>query len=77
MTLSTLLLHCLFFSTPIDGDPDDSPTISSLLLPTCKVREEDSSHHRIGLLPIGFVLPLIRRDNSIVFNIVFTRKIVL
>jgi hypothetical protein len=33
------------FLSLVSGDPDDSPTFSSLLLPTCKVREEDSSHH--------------------------------
>jgi hypothetical protein len=71
----------LFISPPplVSGDPDDSPTISSLLLaisslllPTCKVCEGDSSHHQIGLLPIRFVLPLLRRDNSAVFNLVFS-----
>jgi hypothetical protein len=63
----------LFIFLPqVGGDPDDSSTISSLVLPTYKVREGDSSHHRIGPLPIGFVSPLLRRGNSIVFNLVFS-----
>jgi hypothetical protein len=60
VTLNTHPLHCLFFSPPIGGDPDDSLTISSLLLPTCKVHEGDSSHHQIGPLPFEFVLPLLQ-----------------
>jgi hypothetical protein len=67
-----LSLHYLFFSPSVGGDPDDSPVISSLLLPTCKVREGDYSHHRIGPLSIGFVPPLLHRDNSIVFNLLFS-----
>jgi hypothetical protein len=69
---NTLSFYCLFFSSPVGGGPDDSLTISSLLLPTCKVCEMDSSHHRIGPLPIGFVLYLLRHDNFIVFNLVFS-----
>jgi hypothetical protein len=57
---------------PVGGDLDDSTTIYSLLLPTCKVHEGDSSHHRIGPLPIGFVPPLRCHGNSIVFNLVFS-----
>jgi hypothetical protein len=72
VTLNTVSLYCLFFSPPVSGNPDDSLTISSLLLPTCKVREEDSSHHQIGPLPIGFILPLLRCDNFIMFNLVFS-----
>jgi hypothetical protein len=72
MILNTLSLNCLFFSLSVDGDAHDFPTISSLLLSTCKVREGDSFHHRIGPLPIGFVLPLLCRDNFIVFNLVFS-----
>jgi hypothetical protein len=72
VTLNTLSLHCLFFSPLVGGDLDDSPVISSLLLSTSKVHEGDSSHHRIGPLPIRFVLPLLRHDNSIVFNLVFS-----
>jgi hypothetical protein len=60
ITPNTLWLHYLFFSPPVDGDPDDSPAISSLLLPTCKVHEGDSSLHRIGPLPLGFVPPLLQ-----------------
>jgi hypothetical protein len=51
--------------------PDDFPVISTLLL-TCKVREGDSFHYQIGLLPIGFVPHLLRRGNSIMFNLVFS-----
>jgi hypothetical protein len=40
---NTLSLHCLFFSPPVGGDPDDSAAISSLLLPTCKVCKDNSS----------------------------------
>jgi hypothetical protein len=69
----TFTLLFIFLSPPpVDGDPDDYMTIYSLLLPTCKVYEGDSSHHRIGLLPIGFVPPLHRRGNSLVFNLVFS-----
>jgi hypothetical protein len=72
VTPNTLSLYCLFFSPPVGVDPDDSLAISSLLLPTCKVCEGDTSHHRIGPLPMEFVLPLLHRDNSIVFNLVFS-----
>jgi hypothetical protein len=34
--LESLSLHCLFFFPPVDGDPEDSLAISSLLLSTCK-----------------------------------------
>jgi hypothetical protein len=73
VTLNTLSLHCLFFlSLLVGGDLDDYTTIYSLVLPNCKVREGDSSPHRIGLLPIGFVPPIRRHGNSIVFNLVFS-----
>jgi hypothetical protein len=62
----------IFLSPRVGGNTDDSPAISSLLLPTCKVREEDSSRYQIGPLPIGFVHPLLHRGNSIVFNLVFS-----
>jgi hypothetical protein len=56
----TLLFIFLPPPPPVGSGPDDSPAISSLLLPTCMVREGDSSCHRIGLLPLGFVLPLLQ-----------------
>jgi hypothetical protein len=64
----------LFISPPppVDGDPDNSAMIYSLLLSTCKFCEGDSSHHQIGPLPIGFVPPLRHHGNSIVFNLVFS-----
>jgi hypothetical protein len=65
-------LHYLSFSPPVGSDLDDSTTISSQLMPTCKVRVGDFSCHRIGSLPIGFVPPLLHRGNSIVFNLVFS-----
>jgi hypothetical protein len=68
-----LSLHCLFLPPPqVSGDANDSPMISSLLLPTCMVCEGDSSRHRIGLLPIGFIPPILCHSNSIVFNLVFS-----
>jgi hypothetical protein len=63
----------IYFSLPpVGDDSDDSLAISFHLLPTCKVHEGNSSHHRIGPLPIEFVPPLLRRDNSILFNPVFS-----
>jgi hypothetical protein len=63
----------IFLSPPsVGGDPNDYTVIYSLLLPTCKVHEGDSSHHRIGPIPIEFVPPFRRRGNSIVFNLVFS-----
>jgi hypothetical protein len=62
----------IFLSPLVDGDLDDYMAIHSLVLPNCKVREGDSSHHRIGPLPIGFIPHLRRRGNSIVFNLVFS-----
>jgi hypothetical protein len=56
----------------VGGDPDVYMVIYSLLLPTCKVCEGNSSSHRIGPLPIGFVPPLHHHGNSIVFNLVFS-----
>jgi hypothetical protein len=47
---------------PVGGESDDSLTISSLLLPTCKVHEGDSSRHQIGPLTIGFIPLLLRHD---------------
>jgi hypothetical protein len=71
MTLNTLYF-IVYFSLPlVDGKPDDSVAIYSLL-PTCKVHEGDSSHHWIGPLSIRFVHPLHRHDNFIVFNLVFS-----
>jgi hypothetical protein len=67
----TFTLLFIFLPSPIGGDPGDYTTIYSLLLSTYKVREGDSSRHQIGPLPIGFVPPLHRRGNSIVFNLVF------
>jgi hypothetical protein len=69
---NTLSLHCLFFSPLVGGDQYNYTLIYSLVLPNCKVHEEDSFRHRIGSLPIGFVPPLRRRGNSIVFNLVFS-----
>jgi hypothetical protein len=52
--------------------PGWPPVISSLLVPTCKVRKGDSSHHRISPLPIGSIIPLLRHDNFMLFNLVFS-----
>jgi hypothetical protein len=62
----------IFLSPPVGGDPNDSAVIYFLLLPTCKIREGNSSRHRIGPLPIGFVPPLRHHGNSLVFNLVFS-----
>jgi hypothetical protein len=63
----------IFLTPPLIGDdPDDYTTIYSLVLPNCKVHEGDSSRHWICPLPIGFVPPLRRRGNSILFNLVFS-----
>jgi hypothetical protein len=62
----------IFLSPQVGGDPDDYTAIYSLLLPTCKVCEGDSSRHRIGPLPIRFVPLLRHRGNSIVFKLVFS-----
>jgi hypothetical protein len=66
------LLFIFLSPPPVGGDPDDYTSIYSLLLPSCKVSEGDSSHHRIDLLSIGFVPPLHHRGNFIVFNLVFS-----
>jgi hypothetical protein len=57
---------------PVGGDLGDSVEISSLLLPICKVLEENSSHHRIGPLPNEFIPSLLSHGNSLGFNLLLS-----
>jgi hypothetical protein len=61
-----------FFLPPAGGNPGNSPAISSLLLPTCKVFGGNSSLSSDRSVPSGFVPPLLSQGISLGFNLLLS-----